>query len=215
MSKDTHRDIAFAGHCVAAVLVAAWRHGYMATPPGPLPGGGNSIVVGAGALAMHLDVPEAVVETWMNRADCVMLAIFIHLIENTLEDLRENDAADLLPVGMHVVTAAAITAGTTSLGSAVAAGHRHQLLYTTLGLVNKFSPADAARELIDAFAGLWGRVERFERETRERGYRSRGLEMVLRRMRPVLDRIPLSDRGPGPWPADRYLAVIDDMHLLY
>ena len=215
MSKDTHRDIAFSGHCVAAVLVAAWRHGFMAAPHGPPPGGGNSVVVGVGALAMHLDVPEAVVETWLNRADSVMLAILIHIIENTLEDLRDNDAADLLPMGTHVVTTAAMTAGTTSVGQAVAAGHRHQLLYTTLGLANKFNPADAARELIDAFAGLWGRVEIFERETRERGYRSRGLEMVLRRMRPVLDRIPLTDRGPGPWPAARYLAAVDDMHLLY
>jgi hypothetical protein len=48
--------------------------------------------------------------------------------------------------------------------------------------------------------GLWGRVQRLERETRERGYRSRGLEMVLRRMTPVLDRIPLGP-GSGPGPA--------------
>jgi hypothetical protein len=194
MAKDTHRDIAFAGHCVATVLVAAWRHGFTAVPPGPPPGGGNSVVVGVGALAMHLDVPEALVETWMNRADSVMLASLIHLLENTLEDIREYDAADLLPVGMHVVTT---TTETTFVERIVAAGYRHQLLYTTLGLVNKFRPADAARELLDAFAGLWGRVERLERETRERGYRSRGLEMILRRMRPVLDRIPPSDRGHG------------------
>jgi hypothetical protein len=200
MAKDIHRDIALAGHCVAAVLVAAWRHGFTEAPPGPPPGGVNSVVVGVGALAMHLDVPEAVVETWMNRADSVMLASLIHLLENTLEDIREHDAADLLPVGAHVVTSTTITAEITSVGRVVAAGHRHQLLYTTLGLVNKFNPADAARELLDAFSGLWGRVERLERETRERGYRSRGLEMVLRRMTPVLNRIPLSDREPEPEP---------------
>jgi Family of unknown function (DUF6535) len=196
MAKDTHRDIAFAGHCVAAVLVAAWRLGFTAAPPGPPSGGGNGVGVGVGALAMHLDVPEAVAETWMNRADSVMLASLIHLLKNTLEDIREHDAAYLLPVEMHVGTTTTITAKTTSSGRA--AGYRHQLLYTTLGLVNKFSPADAAGELLDAFVGLWGRVERLERETRERGYRSRGLEMVLRRMGPVLDRIPHSDRGPEP-----------------
>ena len=138
----------------------------------------------------------------MNRADSVMLAILIHLLENTLEDVREQDAADLLPVGMHVVTTTTITAEATSVGHvrrSVAAGHRHQLLYTTLGLVNKLNPAGAASELLDAFAGLWGRVGRLEFEARERGYRSRGLEMILRRMTPVLDRIPLSDR-PGSTP---------------
>jgi hypothetical protein len=205
MAKDIHRDIALTGHCVAAVLVAAWRHGFTATLPGPPPGDGSDVDVGVGAIAMHLDVPEAVVETWMNRADSVMLASLIHLLENTLDDIHEHDAADLLPVGMHVVTTATKTA---FAGRAVAAGHRHQLLYTTLGLVNKFSPADAATELLDAFTGLWGRVVRLERETRERGYRSRGLEMVLRRMSPVLDRIPLSDRGPG-------LQLDDDTHKLY
>jgi hypothetical protein len=203
MAKDIDRDIAFAGHCVAAVLVAAWRHGFTAAPAGPLPGGGNSVVVGVAALAVHLDVPEAVVETWMNRADSVMLASVIHLLENTLEDIREHDAAYLLPIGMRFVK-------TTSVGPAVAAGHRHQLLYTTLGLVNKFSPADAARELLDAFVGLSGRVERLERETRERGYRARGLEMILRRMGPVLDRIPLLDREPGPG-----LELVDYAHPLY
>jgi Family of unknown function (DUF6535) len=194
MAKDINRDIALPGHCVAAVLVAAWRHGFTATPPGPPPGGGNGAGAGVGALAIHLSIPEAVVETWMNRAESVLLANLIHLLENTLEDIREHDAAALLPVGMHVVST---TTETTSVERVVAAGHRHQLLYTTLGLVNKFHPADAARELLDTFAGLWGRVERLERETRERGYRSRGLEMVLRRMRPVLNKIPLSDRGPG------------------
>ena len=193
MARDTHRDIALTGHCVAAVLVAAWRHDFTVAPPGPPSGGGGDVGVGVGTLAMHLDVPEALVESWMSRAESIMLASLIHLLENTLDDIREHDAADLLPLGMHVVTSA--IAKTTSAGPAVAAGHRHQLLYTTLGLVNKFSPADAATELLDAFAGLWGRVERLERETRERGYRSRGLEMVLRRMRPVRDRIPLSDRG--------------------
>ena len=98
---------------------------------------------------MHLDVPEAVVETWMNRADSVMLASLIHLLENTLEDIREHDAAYLMPVGMEVVTITAITAKTlTSVERAIAAEHRHQLLYTTLGLVNKSHPADAARELL-------------------------------------------------------------------
>ena len=196
MAKDTHRDIAFAGHCVAAVL--AVRHSFMAVPPEPPRAGRNGIAVGA--LAVHLHVPETVVETWMDRADSVMFAILIHLLENTLEDIREQDAADLLPVGMHVVAATPIIAQTTSEGHVrreVVAGHRYQLLYTTLGLVNKFSPAGAARELLDSFAGLWNRVEKLERESRERGYRSRGLEMVLRRMKPVLDRIPLSDRGPG------------------
>jgi hypothetical protein len=197
MAKDIHRDIAFAGHCVAAVLVAAWRHGFTAAPSGPPAGGGNDVVVGVDALAMHLDVPEAVVETWMNRVDSLMLASLIHLLNNTLEDIREHDAAYLLPVGTHVVTTTTTAAKTTSLGREVAARHRYQLLYTTLGLVNKFTPADAARELLDAFVGLWGRVERLERETRERGYRSRGLEMILRRMGPVLDRIPLMDREPG------------------
>jgi hypothetical protein len=209
MSKDIHRDIAFAGYCVTAVLFAAWRHGFTAAPPGPPSGGGNDVGVGVGALAMHLDVPEAVVETWMNRADSVMLASLIHLLKNTLEDIREHDAAYLLPVGTHVVTTTTTTAKTPSVGRAVPSGHRHQLLHATLGLVNKFSPTDAATELQDAFVGLWGRVERLERETRERGYRSRGLEMVLRRMGPVLDRIPLSDRpGQGP-------QLVDDTHLLY
>ena len=201
MAKDTHRDIAFTGHCVTAVL-AAWKHGFTTAPPGPPPAVGNGVGVGVGALAMHLGVPETVVEAWMNRADSVMLAILIHLLENTLEDIREQDAADLLPVGMHVVTTATITAEATSVGHvrrSVAAGHRHQLLYTTLGLVNKLNPAGAAGELLDAFAGLWGRVGRLEFEARERGYRSRGLEMILRRMTPVLDRIPLSDR-PGSTP---------------
>jgi hypothetical protein len=158
---------------------------------------------------MHLGVLETVVETWMNRADSVMLAILIHLLENTLEDIREDDAADFLPVGMHAITITTIPAETTSAGFVVAGGHRHQLLYTTLGLVNKFSPAGAASELLYAFAGLWGRVERLERETRERGYRSRGLEMVLRRMWPVLKRIPLSDRGGSG------LQLDDDTHLRY
>jgi hypothetical protein len=209
MANDTHRDIAFAGHCVAAVLVAAWRLGFTEALPGSSPGGGSGVVYCVGALAMHLDVPEAVVETWRNCADSVMLATLIHLLENTLEDIREHDATYLLPVGMHVVTPTAITAKTTSVGRAIAAGHRHQLLYTTLGLVNKFNPADAAKELLDAFVGLWGHVERLERETRERGYRSRGLEMILRRMGPVLDRIPHLDREPGPGPE-----LVDYPHLL-
>jgi hypothetical protein len=185
MAKDINRDIAFAGHCIAAVLVSAWRHGFVAASPGPPPGGG------VGALAMHLGVPEAVVERWMHRADSVMLASLIHLLEYTLEDLREHDATVLLPVGTPQLT----SAERTSMERATATRHRHQLLYTTLGLANKFRPAGAAKELQDAFMDLWVRVENFERATRERGYRSRGLEMVLRRMRPVLDR--LTDRWPA------------------
>ena len=38
MANDIHRDIAFAGHCVAAVLVAAWRLGFTEALPGPPPG---------------------------------------------------------------------------------------------------------------------------------------------------------------------------------
>ena len=60
------------------------------------------------------------------------------------------------------------------------------------------------------FVELCGRVERLERETRERGYRSRGLEMVLRRMGPVLERIPHFDHEPGPGPL-----LVDYPHLLY
>jgi Family of unknown function (DUF6535) len=193
MAKDINRDIAFAGHCVAAVLVAAWQHDFMGSSTGPPPGGG------VGPLAMHLGVPEAVVETWIHHADNVMFASLIHLLENTLEDLREHDAAVLLPMGtLHPTTT---TTERTSMGRrAVAPGHRHQLLYSTLGLANKFNPAGAAKELQDAFEALWARVENMERETRERGYRSRGLGMVLRRMKPVLDRVPLTDRpGLQPW----------------
>jgi hypothetical protein len=128
-----------------------------------------------------------------------MFASLIHLLENTLEDLREHDAAVLLPMGtLHPTTT---TTERTSMGRrAVAPGHRHQLLYSTLGLANKFNPAGAAKELQDAFEALWARVENMERDTRERGYRSRGLGMVLRRMKPVLDRVPLTDRpGLQPW----------------
>ena len=178
MSKDINRDIAFAGYCVAAVLIAAWRHGFVAASPG----GGN------GPLAMYLGVTETVVETWIHRVDNVMLASLIHLLESTLEDLREHDAAVLLPVGTLQPT--------TTVTEITFMGHRHQLLYTTLGLANKFSPAGVAEELQEAFVALWARVKNLERETRERGYRSRGLEMVLRRMGPVLDRVPLADRGP-------------------
>jgi hypothetical protein len=140
---------------------------------------------------MHLGVPEAVVERWMHRADSVRLASLIHLLEYTLEDLREHDATVLLPVGTPQLstTATANTERTYSTERALATRHRHQLLYTTLGVANKFRPAGAARELQDAFVDLWVRVEGFERATRERGYRSRGLEMVLRRMRPVLNRL--------------------------
>jgi hypothetical protein len=51
------------------------------------------------ALAMHLGVPEIVVEKPMTRADSVMLASLIHLLDK-LEDLREHDAAGLLLIGM-------------------------------------------------------------------------------------------------------------------
>jgi hypothetical protein len=177
MAQDTtNRDLAFSGHCVAAVLVAVWRHGFAATP-GP-PGGGT------GALAEHLDVPEGVVQAWMRRADSVLLASLIHLLQHTLEDLRERDAADLLPVGMHVPPEMERVA------------LQYHLLYTTLGFANKFSPAGAARELQDAFATLCTRMEHLERRARERGYRSRGLEMILRRMSPVLRRLPRRDYEP-------------------
>ncbi|KAH8991296.1 hypothetical protein EDB92DRAFT_690566 [Lactarius akahatsu] len=158
MANDSNRDIALAAHCVASVLVVAWRHGYTATP-GP-PGGS------VGALARHLGVPEGVAQAWLQNGDNVMLANFIGLIENTLDDLCERDAGDLVPVGTHVLNATP----------------RHQLLYVTLGLVNKFSAAAAAPELQAAFSTLWTRVEDLERATRETGYRARGLEMVLRRL---------------------------------
>jgi hypothetical protein len=124
------------------------------------------------------------VERWMHHADSVILASLIHLLEHTLEDLREHDAAVLLPVGIPQPTTTTSTERT-PMESAEATRHRHQLLYTTLGLANKFKPTSAARELQDAFIDLWVHVEGFERATRERGYRSRGLEMVLRRMGPV------------------------------
>ena len=172
MAKDINGDIAFSGHCVAAVLIAIWRHGLAATP-GP-PGGSSD------ALAQHLSVPEGVVQGWMHHPDSVMLASLIHLLENTLEDLRERDSADLLPVGVH----------TDRVPS-----RNHQLLHVALGIVNKLDPSRVARELLEAFMALFSRVERLELEARERGYRSRGLEMVLRRMLPVLERIPRRDHG--------------------
>jgi hypothetical protein len=178
MAKDINRDIAFTGHCVAAVLVTVWWRGFVAASPKPPPGGD------VGALATHLGVLEGVVERWMHHADSVMLASLIHLLEHTLEDLREHDAAVLLPVGTPQPSTSTSTERAPIEG-AVAIRHRHQLLYTTLGLANKFRPAGAAGELQDAFVDLWVNVERFERATRERGYRSRGLEMVLRRMGPV------------------------------
>jgi hypothetical protein len=55
MANDSNRDIAFAAHCVASVLVVAWRHGHAATPE--LPGGSVA------ALAQHLGVPEDVAQS--------------------------------------------------------------------------------------------------------------------------------------------------------
>ncbi|KAI0245969.1 hypothetical protein BJV78DRAFT_1258700 [Lactifluus subvellereus] len=162
MAQDTNRDIALAGHCVAAVLVAAWQHDF-AVGPGP----GDDV----GSLARHFGVPESVIQAWAQQADSVMLANLIHLLENTLEDLRERDALDLLPIGMDFTSPSP----------------RHKLLYTTLGVVNKFSAAGAARELQEAFMGLWTRVEDLERGMRESGYRARGLKMILRRMQPVVN----------------------------
>ncbi|KAF8266281.1 hypothetical protein EI94DRAFT_217343 [Lactarius quietus] len=115
MTNDSNRDIALAAHCVASVLVVAWRHGYAASP-GP-PGGS------VGTLAQHLGVPEGVVRAWMQSGDSVMLANFIQLIEDTLDDLRERDAASLVPVGVSVPNTPP----------------RYQMLFVTLGLVNKFS----------------------------------------------------------------------------
>lgn len=161
MTNDTDRDIALAAHCVASALVAAWRHGYAASP-GP-PGGS------VGALAQHLGVPEGVAQAWLRSGDSVMLANFIQLIEDTLDGLREHDAVDLVPVGGLVLSTAP----------------RYQLLYVTLGLVNKFSAAGAAGELRATLLTLWTRVEGLERAARETGYRAWGLEMVLRRLQPV------------------------------
>jgi len=174
MAKDINGDIAFSGHCVAAVLIATWRHGLVATL-GP-PGGSSD------SLAQHLSVPEGVVQTWIHYPDSAMLASFIHLLVNTLEDVRARDSADLLPVGVHTDRAPS---------------RNHQLLHVALGIVNKFDPSRVARELLEAFVALFLRVERLELEARERGYRSRGLEMVLRRMMPVLERIPRRDHGTG------------------
>ena len=167
MTKDSNRDIAFAAHCVASVLVVAWRYGYASTPG--LPGGSVA------TLAQHLGVPEDVAEEWLRSVDSVMLANFIRLIEDTLDDLRERDAVELVPVGMHVPNASP----------------RHQLLYVALGLVNKFNAARAAAELQAAFSTLWTRVEGLERAARETGYRARGLEMVLRRLQPVRNGVPV------------------------
>jgi hypothetical protein len=174
MAKDTNRDLAFSGQCVTAMLIAIWRHGLAASPGPP---GGN-----IGALAQHLSVPEAVVQTWMRRSDSVMLASLINLVQTTLEDLCARDAADLLPVGVsaHVIDVPP---------------RNHQLLHATFGIANKLDPAGAARELLDAFLALFARVEGLERSARARGYRSRGLEMVLRRMLPVLERTPRRDHG--------------------
>ena len=168
MRNDTNRDIALAAHCVASVLVVAWRHGYSASP-GP-PGGS------VGALARHLGVPEGVALAWLRSGDSVMLANFILLVENMLDDLRECDAEDRVPVGVNILNASP----------------RHQLIHVTLGLVNKFSAAWAASELQATFSTLWTRVEGLERASRETGYRASGLEMVIRRMQPLRN-------GPAHW----------------
>jgi len=111
----------------------------------------------------------------------VMLASLNHLLINTIEDARERDPVDLAPIG------------TTTFKYRTP---KFQLLYTTLGMVNKFNPAGAERELQTAFVALWARVHDLDRATRSRGYFSRSLGMILRRMLPVLQRIPRS--GPGP-----------------
>jgi Family of unknown function (DUF6535) len=172
MAKDTNKDLAFSGQCIAAMLIAMWQHSHAVSlgPPG----------ASTGALVQHLDVPEGVVQTWMRRSGSVMLASLVHLVENTLEDMRARDAADLLPVGVHSIDEPS---------------RNHQLLYVALGIANKFNPAGAARELLDAFVALFARVEGLERRAQERGYRSRGLEMILRRMLPVLERIRRRDHG--------------------
>lgn len=171
MSNDSNRDIALAAHCVSSVLVVAWRHGYSASPGPPW----GSVA----ALAQHLGVPESVALAWLRSGDSVMLANFIRLIENTLDDLRERDAEDLVPVGVHILTASP----------------RHQLLHVTLGLVNKFSAAWAASELQATFSTLWTRVDDLERAARETGYRAWGLEMIMRRMQPVRSGVPV----PAHW----------------
>ncbi|KAF8266282.1 hypothetical protein EI94DRAFT_217344 [Lactarius quietus] len=115
MTNDSNRDIALAAHCVASVLVVAWCYGYAASP-GP-PGGS------VGALARHLGVSEDVANAWLRGGDNVMLANFIRLIEDTLDDLLESDAASLVPVGVSVPNTPP----------------RYQMIFVTLGLVNKFS----------------------------------------------------------------------------
>jgi hypothetical protein len=60
-------------------------------------------VASTGALVQHLDVPDGVVQTWMRRSGSVMLASLIHLMENTLEDMRARDVADLLHAGVHSI----------------------------------------------------------------------------------------------------------------
>jgi hypothetical protein len=100
---------------------------------------------------MHLGVPGgAIVEKWMYRVDNMMLASLIHMLENMIEDLREQVAA----VTLQSTTNATETA---SMGRrAVAPGNQRQLLYTTLGLANKFSPVGAAGEMLEAFVALLG-----------------------------------------------------------
>ena len=167
MVNNPNRDIALAGQCIASVLVVAWRHGYSASPE--LPGGS------VGALAQHLGVPEGVARSWLGSGDSVMLANVIRLLEDTLDDLRERDAVDLVPAGENVPSASP----------------RHQLLYVTLGFVNKFRATWAAGDLQARFSALWTRVEGLERAARETGYRARGLEMVMRRLQPVRSGVPV------------------------
>ena len=172
MAKDTNKDIAFAGHCVTAVLVMAWRFNLSVTP-----GPGDDV----GLLARHLGVPKDMVQAWTQQGggDSLMLANLIRLLKNTVDDLHEQDAIDLLPITTVVMNPSS----------------RHNLLHATLGLVNKFRAAGAAPELQAEFTTVWARVETLEHGMRESGYRAYGLEMVLRRMSPVL----FPDPNSGGW----------------
>ncbi|KAI0248892.1 hypothetical protein BJV78DRAFT_745013 [Lactifluus subvellereus] len=125
MSQDTDKDIALARHCVVAVFVATWRYDFAV-----MPGLGDDV----GSLARNLGVPESVIQAWAQQPDSVMSTNLIHLLEDTLDDLCERDALDLLPIGMDV-----------------ASPSRHKLLYTTQGAVNKFGTARAARRVYGTF----------------------------------------------------------------
>jgi hypothetical protein len=73
MARDTNKDLAFSGQCVAAVLIAIWPHGLTQA-----------------ARRGHQRAGEALGRTGGHRAsvDSVMLASLINLVENTLEGLR-------------------------------------------------------------------------------------------------------------------------------